>query len=471
MNEINTRGSKVINYTVVLFDLVIFILMFLLCIYTSPFSIPGYIDKNLDNTISLALVAGVCAEFIYNPIITRRRVSVMDIVQRVFKLSLLQTVIFMFAERFYAGESDGILRFCCIYVIYNFVTICTLRFIERMLLNYVRRLGHNTNSVVFVGSDPANLFVYRNMINDANTGYRVIGYYSDDILEDAPDELTHLGTKTELIESINRGESPVEANEMYVSLSHSNEKDLETIMRYCDSKVIKFFYVPRILGNISLNLSPIHYGEITLFTNHINPLARLDNKIIKRLFDIFVSAIACLLILPFIPIIWIIIKVQSPGPMLFGQKRTGLNGKTFTCWKFRSMHINANADTIQATKNDPRKFPFGEFMRKTNIDEFPQFFNVLIGDMSIVGPRPHMLFHTDHYSELIDKYMVRHFSKPGITGWAQVTGFRGETKELWQMEERIKHDIWYYENWSFWLDIEIILRTALSIIHPDKNAY
>ena len=135
------------------------------------------------------------------------------------------------------------------------------------------------------------------------------------------------------------------------------------------------------------------------------------------------------------------------------------------------MHVNKEADTLQATKDDPRKFAFGNFMRKTNIDEFPQFFNVLRGDMSIVGPRPHMLKHTEQYSELIDKYMVRHFSKPGITGWAQVTGFRGETETLDQMEGRIKKDIWYIENWTFWLDIKIIALTALSIIKPDKKAY
>lgn len=183
------------------------------------------------------------------------------------------------------------------------------------------------------------------------------------------------------------------------------------------------------------------------------------------------SLFTCLLMLPFIPIIALIIKWQSPGPIFFTQDRTGLNGKTFRCYKFRSMHINNDADMQQATLDDPRKFPFGNFMRKCNIDEFPQFFNVLKGDMSIVGPRPHMLYHTEVYSELIDKYMVRHFSKPGVTGWAQVTGFRGETKELWQMEERIRRDIWYIENWSFWLDLRIIGLTFVSLFKPDKKAY
>ena len=135
------------------------------------------------------------------------------------------------------------------------------------------------------------------------------------------------------------------------------------------------------------------------------------------------------------------------------------------------MHINKDAYQIQATKDDPRKFAFGNFMRKTNIDEFPQFINVLMGNMSVIGPRPHMLLHTEEYSKLIDKYMIRHFCKPGITGWAQVTGFRGETKELWQMEGRIERDIWYIENWSPWLDLKIIFMTIKSIIIPDGHAY
>ena len=208
-----------------------------------------------------------------------------------------------------------------------------------------------------------------------------------------------------------------------------------------------------------------------LFTNRREPLTQMSNIILKRTFDIVVSLLTCLVLIPFLPIIALIIKLQSPGPLFFVQQRTGLNGRNFNCYKFRSMHVNKQADMLQATKNDPRKFPFGEFMRKTNIDEFPQFFNVLKGDMSIVGPRPHMLLHTEQYGTLINKYMVRHFCRPGITGWAQVTGCRGETKELWQMEERIKRDIWYLENWTFWLDIKIILKTALTIIRPDKQAY
>jgi putative colanic acid biosynthesis UDP-glucose lipid carrier transferase len=176
--------------------------------------------------------------------------------------------------------------------------------------------------------------------------------------------------------------------------------------------------------------------------------------------------------LPFMPIVALIIKRQSPGPLFFRQERTGLNGETFYCYKFRSMHVNKDADTMQATKDDPRKFPFGNFMRKTNIDELPQFINVLKGDMSIVGPRPHMLKHTEMYHQLIDEYMVRHYCKPGITGLAQVRGYRGETKELWMMEKRVESDIEYMESWTFLMDIKICLETAFQMLfHQSKNAY
>ena len=157
--------------------------------------------------------------------------------------------------------------------------------------------------------------------------------------------------------------------------------------------------------------------------------------------------------------------------MLVLQERSGENGQTFRCIKFRSMRVNADADRVQATRDDPRKTRFGDFLRRSSIDELPQFINVLRGDMSIVGPRPHMLQHTEQYSKLINKYMVRHLIKPGITGWAQVTGYRGETHSLSQMEGRVRRDIWYLENWSLLLDIRIIFMTVWNALRQDENAY
>ncbi len=200
-----------------------------------------------------------------------------------------------------------------------------------------------------------------------------------------------------------------------------------------------------------------------------NPLLKTSNRVIKRTFDLIVSVLVCFITLPFLPIIALLIKSQSRGNILFRQERTGLNGKTFVCYKFRSMHINNEADIRQASADDPRMFAFGKFIRRTHIDELPNFINVIKGDMSIIGPRPHMLYHTRKYSQLIDNYMDRHRCKPGITGYSQVLGLSGETPKPWQMEERVKNDIWYINHWSIALDLWILYRTVMVTLQPAGN--
>ena len=191
----------------------------------------------------------------------------------------------------------------------------------------------------------------------------------------------------------------------------------------------------------------------------------------KRLFDLIIALFALpfvlLLILIMVPLIWL----TDRGPTFYNAQRVGLNGKIFKMFKFRSMKVNDEADSKQATADDPRKTRFGDFLRRSNIDELPQFINVFKGEMSIVGPRPHMLSHTEIYARLIDKYMVRHFIKPGVTGWAQIHGFRGETKELSQMGGRVKADIWYMEHWTIFLDLYIIYKTIANVVIGEKNAY
>jgi putative colanic acid biosynthesis UDP-glucose lipid carrier transferase len=177
--------------------------------------------------------------------------------------------------------------------------------------------------------------------------------------------------------------------------------------------------------------------------------------------DVVFSSLVILFVISWLfPILAILIKLSSKGPVFFLQERTGINNRTFKCLKFRSMRMSQDANSKQATRGDSRITRIGQILRKTNLDEFPQFFNVFLGQMSIVGPRPHMLKHTDQYSELIDYYRVRHYVKPGITGWAQVNGYRGETNELWKMEKRVEYDMNYLENWTFWWDLRIIFLTV-----------
>jgi putative colanic acid biosynthesis UDP-glucose lipid carrier transferase len=172
-----------------------------------------------------------------------------------------------------------------------------------------------------------------------------------------------------------------------------------------------------------------------------------------------------------IPLMAILIKLDSKGPVFFIQLRSGKSNQPFRCYKFRSLRVNTEAHTQQVTRGDQRITKLGRFMRKSNIDELPQFINVFLGDMSIVGPRPHMLKHTEDFSHLYKQYMIRHFVKPGLTGWAQVHGFRGEIRDNKLLRKRIEHDIWYMESWSLWLDVKIILMTIYVTVLGDKNAF
>lgn len=213
-------------------------------------------------------------------------------------------------------------------------------------------------------------------------------------------------------------------------------------------------------------------GEFQVISLRKEPLEDMDNRFKKRFFDILFSSLVIIFLLSWLyPIIAILIKLQSKGPVLFKQLRSGRDNKTFTCLKFRTMCVNADSDSVQATKDDKRVTALGAFMRKTSIDELPQFFNVLMGNMSVVGPRPHMLTHTEKYSAIITEFMVRHFTKPGITGWAQVNGHRGETKVPVQMKRRVEHDIWYLGNWSAILDVKIVFLTVFNVFKGESNAY
>ncbi|WP_448636348.1 exopolysaccharide biosynthesis polyprenyl glycosylphosphotransferase [Pedobacter panaciterrae] len=198
----------------------------------------------------------------------------------------------------------------------------------------------------------------------------------------------------------------------------------------------------------------------------------MSSRFKKRLFDVVFSSLVIIFILSWLyPLIAILIKMQSKGPVLFKQLRSGRNDEPFWCYKFRSMKVNDASDKKQATKDDDRITPIGKFLRRSSLDEMPQFFNVFMGSMSVVGPRPHMLKHTEEYKAIINQYMVRQFLKPGITGWAQVNGFRGETKATEDMENRVKCDIHYLENWDSMFDVKIIFMTVLNVMHGEDNAF
>lgn len=261
-------------------------------------------------------------------------------------------------------------------------------------------------------------------------------------------------------------------DEIYCSLTSFNNTDIDKFVDFTDNnlKVLKF--LPDNKDVLSRNLILDYYGYIPIISLRNTPLDKHANKLLKRVFDIVFSSFIILLIMSWlIPILAVLIKLESKGPVFFKQNRNGLNYEEFSCFKFRSMRLNDIADLEQVSKNDPRITKIGKFMRKTSIDELPQFFNAFIGTMSVVGPRPHMVSHTEMYAKSVDKFMVRHFIKPGITGLAQTNGFRGEVENEHDIINRVKYDIFYLENWSLLLDIKIIVLTIYNAAKGDKKAY
>jgi putative colanic acid biosynthesis UDP-glucose lipid carrier transferase len=490
----NNQSNRLIKWIVMFGDFVL-LNAIILTGATLSWRISSWPDRSLEIFILVNNIALMMAQMRFSTIIHLRIVGAGDVLQRVVGLTALQSALaYVLLKVFDYNLPIGWLQWG-IGTLF-FAALLVKRLCERWFVKLYRQAGRNTRTVTLVGNDPELMNVYHKLVTDQTMGYRVLGYYADmeigewtypsDELRFKNDELErikkagrgenlelkHLGTLQEFLRMMR--EDPEQlglGDEMYVSLSRRDREVVKRISRFCDHRVIRFFYVPVSVESIGLNLKREALDDMEIYTTYENPLQNSINRTVKRVFDIVLSLMFLIPTAIIFPIIFLIIKIQSPGPILFKQKRTGLDGKTFNCYKFRSMHVNADADKVQATKNDPRKYPFGNFMRKANIDELPQFINVLQGRMSIVGPRPHMLAHTEQYSELIDKYMVRHFVKPGVTGWAQVTGYRGETKELWQMEGRVKRDIWYMEHWSIWLDFRIIWLTFKSMFIHDKNAY
>ena len=261
-------------------------------------------------------------------------------------------------------------------------------------------------------------------------------------------------------------------DEIYCSLSEIEAVDVKAITKFADNnlKVVKF--VPEQNTVLNQDLKRDFYGMVPVLEFRTIPLDDSFNLALKRLFDIGFSLLVIVLILSWLtPLLALLIKIESRGPVFFSQLRKGYNYKSFTCFKFRSMVINDKANVIQVSKADQRITKLGKIMRQTSMDELPQFFNVLIGDMSVVGPRPHMLSHTEMYANKVDKVMVRHFVKPGITGLAQVSGYRGEVETDKDIIGRVKYDIFYIENWSIFLDLKIIIQTIIKAIKGDEKAY
>lgn len=333
------------------------------------------------------------------------------------------------------------------------------RYFIRRILRYVRKHGFNQKHILVVGTgDLAQTFAQR-VKSHREFGLNIIGFIGEN-----RDRLKVLGN----INCLEQILSMRIVDEVIVAIPLEDYQKLTAIIQICEKCGIKTFIIPDYLHYIPARPQILEFEDIPLINIREVPLDTLNNKIIKRAMDMFLSLVFIVLTAPVMLIIAIAIKVTAPGPIIFTQERLGLGGKPFKIYKFRSMHVmqDNSANTLWTTQNDPRRTTFGEFIRKTSLDELPQFFNVLMGDMSLIGPRPERPHFVNIFKEKIPKYMVKHQVKPGITGWAQVNGWRGDTS----ISERINCDLYYIENWSVWLDIKIIGLTLFKGLN-NKNAY
>lgn len=345
-------------------------------------------------------------------------------------------------------------------LVFSFIMAGGVRVAVQLLLRQARVKGRARRPVFLIGPGSNLVNVAKGMRASPGEGYSIAGV---ERLSRTPDDAC--------LERLSRRVGKCDAREVWICVPLDMGSMVRSICYALRHHTVEVRFIPdfRDMQLLNHRMSEVagRYA-IDLSVTPMNGMA----LVIKRLEDIVIGGLICLLILPLCIGIAIAIKLNSPGPALFKQYRTGNNGKRFKVYKFRSMEVHNEAGGIvtQARQDDPRVTKLGAFLRRTSLDELPQFYNVLQGRMSIVGPRPHALAHNEHYKDFVESYMKRHKVKPGITGWAQVNGLRGETDTVDKMERRVEHDLWYIDNWSLWLDLRIILLTVIKgFVNP--NAY
>lgn len=463
-----TGYGFLIKWLIILGDLIVINAIFFILYYFTDTNNYEEFDSKL-RIIALLLNFSYFFSIYCVPVTLYRPIVYADkVVQRSLSLIILHAFIFITCLFFVRIDVGNIpVRFIVFYYFCLFVFFTLWRVIARETLKRYRKYGKNYKRVIIVGAGKNGMVLHSELKKEQAYGYHIHGFFDDNLLlkSTLPN---YLGMTHEVEEYAIENH----IDEIYCTLPSSNGEKIMRLFNFAERNMVRFYIVPEFSRYVKKRLTLDSIESLPIMAVREEPLQFVHNRVLKRLFDIVFSSLFLLTIYPILYVILgISIKLSSPGPIIFKQKRTGLYGKEFNCYKFRSMKMNKLADDKQAEKDDPRTTAIGRFLRRSNLDEIPQFFNVLRGEMSVVGPRPHMLKHTELYSSIIDKYMVRHLVKPGITGWAQVNGYRGETKTMEQMEGRVRKDVWYIENWTFLLDLKIVLVTVINMFRGEKNAY
>jgi len=424
-----------------------------------------YFDKSINNNPSHILFINfswLIIAYLSNFYNTYRYIDLTKLIARL----ILQFTVFTLAYfSFYALNQklfDTSIQIKIFTVI--FIGLLITRLVFFFALRTYRIHGGNYRRVIIIGNSVNEKDLQNFFINRTEFGYKYFGFFSDK----KTNNKYYLGNIINTFDYILQNS----IDEIYCSLGELTKEQIKKFIRFADENYKTLKFIPKAENLITNELNVEYYDYIPVVTLRNNPLSRPLEKYAKRLLDIIFSLFVIVFILSWIsPILLILIKLETKGSLFFKQTREGLNGNRFYCYKFRSMQPNNLENVIQTAKNDERITKIGKFIRKTSIDELPQFFNVFLGSMSVVGPRPHMVSQGNKFKEIVDKYTVRHFVKPGITGLAQIKGFRGEITKKADIQNRVKFDIFYIENWSFLLDIKIIVLTVLNAAKGEENAF
>lgn len=356
-----------------------------------------------------------------------------------------------------------------LWVIFSFIFLFTWRFLVRLYKRNRRRLGMNLRNVAIIGATESAISLYNEIEANDELGFNFLGIFDDRNKERLFDDVqSHniKGTVESAIEAAQNGEIDI----LYIALPMKAQKRIAEILLELGNTTVDVHIIPDFLMSNLIHARVEHVGNVDTLSVFESPFFGA-HEFIKRTEDVVVASIILVLISPLLITIACLVKFTSKGPVIFKQDRYGLDGRKIKVWKFRSMSVTENSEVVtQATKNDARITPLGGFLRRTSLDELPQFINVLKGDMSIVGPRPHAVAHNEEYRKKVEFYMLRHKAKPGITGWAQINGWRGETDTIDKMEKRVEFDLYYIKHWSLWLDVKIIFLTIFKGFR-NANAY
>ncbi len=381
------------------------------------------------------------------------------------QVMVLVTAFFMLDDHMHAR------KFVLYYLFITSIIFTVKKYLAKKVVQFRRIRGKNMRKVLIVGTNEVGMSFYEMINTSPYFGYQVVGFV------DTMKPLHLNGLYKGHIADIENIIVNTDVHEVIVAMDKFEENQLTSIINISEKYAIRTRIIPDYFRFNSSRYGIEMFGKYPMVTVRSEPLEQFHWQALKRTFDIIFSLIVCVCIFSWLfPLIALIIKLDSKGPVFFIQDRWGRDSKRIRCWKFRSMRtdskdIGENGKYQQASKEDPRITKVGRFLRKSNFDELPQFINVLIGNMSIVGPRPHPEPLNIESNERISNYLIRHWVKPGITGWAQVNGYRGETRDFKLMRRRVELDIWYIENWTFWLDIKIIFMTVYNMIKGEPNAY